>query len=112
MESRPGVLDGGRARAVDGVGNDVVRVFVERGGEAPAPAAGRTFTPPTGGRAAWKDVAGKHATVAVFPSFDCPMSAGYAKPLADMAAAYAGKGVAFVGVCPADEDAATVGKRA
>jgi hypothetical protein len=85
---------------------------IGRGGDATPAVAGLSFPTAEGGRVAWKDVAGKKATVAVFLSFDCPMSAGYAKPLADLAAAYAGKGVAFVGLCPTDEDAAAVEKRA
>src|SRR5262245_63266051 len=63
-----------------------------RGGDPRPPVAGLSFRTPTGDRDAWKDVAGKHATVVVFLSSDCPMSAGYAKPLADMDAAYARKG--------------------
>src|SRR5689334_22653680 len=77
-----------------------------RGGDLRPAAANLDFPTTPGGRVAWKDAAGKPATVAVFLSFDCPMSAGYATTLADLAAAYAGKGVAFVGVCPTDEDAA------
>jgi len=40
------------------------------------------------------------------------MCTGYAKPLADMAAAYAGKGVTFVGFCPAEGDPAAVARQA
>lgn len=63
-------------------------------------------------RVAWKDVAGKDATVVVFLSFDCPMSAGYAKPLADLAAASAAKGVKFVALCPTDDTPAAIAKQA
>jgi hypothetical protein len=83
-----------------------------RGGEPRPPVAGLSLRTAAGERVGWKDVAGKHATVAVFLSPDCPMSAGYAKPLADVAAAYAKKGVAFVGFFPTDEDAARVAKQA
>src|SRR5206468_1261317 len=41
-----------------------------------------------------------------------PMCTGYARPLADMAAAYAEKGVAFVGLCPAEGDPAAVARHA
>jgi peroxiredoxin len=55
---------------------------------------------------------GKKATVVVFLSFDCPVSTSYSQPLADLAKAYADKGVAVVGLCPCEEDAATVAKQA
>jgi len=53
------------------------------------------------------------AIVVAFLSFECPVSCDYSQPLADLHAAYAAKGVAFVGVCPRDEgDAAAVAKKA
>jgi peroxiredoxin len=53
------------------------------------------------------------AIVVVFLSFECPVSTDYCQPLADLHAAYAAKGVAFIGVCPRDEgDAATLAKKA
>jgi peroxiredoxin len=64
------------------------------------------------GVVAWADLAGKKATVVVFLSFDCPMSTHYAAPLAEMAKAYAQKGVAFVGFCPGDDGPAEVARRA
>lgn len=83
-----------------------------RGGDPRPAVAGLSFRTPAGDRVAWKELVGKHATVVVILSADCPMSAGYAKPLADTAAAYAPKGVAFVGFFPTDDDAARVAKHA
>jgi peroxiredoxin len=61
---------------------------------------------------AWKDLAGDKATVVVFLSFDCPISNGYATPLAELADVYAKKGVKFVGICPCDDSAADIAKKA
>ncbi len=83
-----------------------------RAADAPAPLADLSFPAASGKRVAWKDLAGKEATVVVFLSFDCPMSAGYAKPLADLAAASAAKGVAFVALCPTDDVPAAVAEQA
>lgn len=55
---------------------------------------------------------GEKATVLVFLSFECPVAASYAQPLADLAKTYGPKGVAFIGVCPCEEDAAAVAKQA
>lgn len=55
---------------------------------------------------------GKKATVVVFLSFECPVATSYAQPLASLAKTYGDKGVTFVGVCPCEEDAATVAKLA
>jgi mono/diheme cytochrome c family protein len=74
----------------------------------PAPLAELSFPDAKGQRVAWKDCAGRNATVVVFLSFDCPMSTSYAKPLADLAAASDGKGVKFVAFCPTDEEPAKV----
>lgn len=60
----------------------------------------------------WKDLAGKNATVVVFLSFDCPMSAGYAKPLSDLAERYAKQGVKFVAFSVTDDEPAKVAERA
>jgi peroxiredoxin len=60
-------------------------------------AAGRPF--------ALRDLKGKKAVVVVFLSFDCPISTGYAPALAELAAAYRGRDVAFVGVSSGDESA-------
>ena len=45
------------------------------------------------------DLKDKKAIVIVFLSFDCPVSNGYAQPLAELAKNYGERGVAFVGVC-------------
>ena len=44
-----------------------------------------SFRTETGKTVAWKDLAGDKGTVAVFLSFDCPMSTDYCKPLSDLA---------------------------
>ncbi|HLW65305.1 MAG TPA: redoxin family protein, partial [Gemmataceae bacterium] len=71
-----------------------------------------SFRTEAGKPVAWKELQGRKATVAVFLSFDCPMSNSYAATLADLAKEYSAKGVAFVGICPCDDDAATVAKQA
>ena len=57
-------------------------------------------------------VKGKAATVVVFTSFDCPVSASYLVPLGELAKAHAGKGVAVVLVCPTDDKPEAVAKAA
>ena len=83
-----------------------------RAADPPTPLAELSFPNATEKRVAWKELAGKNATVVVFLSFDCPMSAGYAKPLADLAAASAAKGVRFVAFCPSDDEPAKVAEQA
>src|SRR5437762_9850734 len=78
----------------------------------PSPVTKLAFRGTDGKTVAWKDISGKTATVVVFFSFDCPMCTSYAKPLADLAAAHAAGGVAFVGVCPTDDPPATLAKHA
>src|SRR5688572_15284967 len=95
-------------RSVLGVLALLATLAPARAADAPAPLAELTFTDPAGKRVAWKELAGKNATVIVFLSFDCPMSAGYAKPLADLAAASAAKGATFVCFCPSDDTPAKV----
>src|SRR5438045_1622681 len=59
------------------------------------------------------DLKDKKAIVVVFLSFDCPVSADYAGPLAALHKTYDPRGVAFVGITVnEDEDAATVAKHA
>jgi len=41
--------------------------------------------------------------VLVFLSFECPVSNAYAQSLTELSKAYADKGVAFLGICPTDE---------
>jgi peroxiredoxin len=70
-----------------------------------ADAAGKPF--------ALHDLKGNKAVVVVFLSFECPVSNGYARTLADLSAAYADKGVAFVGIDGSDDlDAAALAKKA
>ena len=64
---------------------------------------------------AWSlyDLKDRKAIVVVFLSFECPVSASYSQPLADMATEFGKQGVAFVGLTPgADETAAQVAKHA
>ena len=59
------------------------------------------------------DAKDRKATVVVFLNFDCPVCASYCPILADLAKAYAGKGVAFLAVCPGgDMELAEVAKQA
>lgn len=71
-----------------------------------------TFQDIAGKPFALHDLKDRKATVLVFLSFECPNSNGYAPLLAEMAKRYAARGVAFVGVCCTDEDAATLAKQA
>jgi peroxiredoxin len=80
--------------------------------EPPVPLQKLSFTAADGKPVEWKDYAGKKATVVVFLSFDCPSCTGYAKPLTDLAAKAAEKGVKFVGFCPTDDTPAKVGEQA
>ncbi len=69
------------------------------------------FTDAAGKATGLHDLKDKKAVVVVFLSFDCPMSTGYTPVLAELHKTYSAKGVAFVGVCVCDEDAAAVAKR-
>ncbi len=72
-----------------------------------------TFKDAAGKTAALHDLTGKKAVVIVTFNFDCPNSTGYAPTLAELAKTYGDKGIAFVGVCPSDdEDAVLVAKKA
>src|SRR5262245_58023670 len=79
-----------------------------RAADAPTPLAELSSHDANGKWIAWKDLAGKNATVVCFLSFDCPMSASYCEPLASLAAASAEKGVKFVALCPTDDTPAKV----
>ncbi len=71
------------------------------------------FTDVAGKPVALHDLGGKKAVVVVVLNFDCPNSTGYSPILADMAKTYAAKGVAFVGLCTAEEeDAASLTRKA
>lgn len=67
-------------------------------------AAGKPFT--------LADLKGKKALVIVFLSFECPVASSYAQPLAALARDYRDRGVAFVGVCGPEDEAAQVEKQA
>src|SRR5438309_1384225 len=72
-----------------------------------------TFATADGKKASLYDLKDKEAVVAVFLSFDCPNSTGYAPILADMAKKYAERKVAFVGICCGEDDTpASVAKHA
>jgi peroxiredoxin/mono/diheme cytochrome c family protein len=58
------------------------------------------------------DLKDKKAIVLVFLSFDCPVSTGYSPTLIELAKDYGPRGVAFLGISPTDDDAATVAKHA
>lgn len=57
-------------------------------------------------------LAGKRATVLVFLSFECPVSAGYSQPLNDLARKFQEKGVAVVGIVPGTNSVAEVTRQA
>jgi len=58
------------------------------------------------------DLQGKKAIVVFFLSFDCPNSTGYSPTLIELAQQYGERGVAFLAVCPTDDDAANIAKQA
>src|SRR5262249_18113202 len=76
------------------------------------PVTRMSFRDADGKSAAWADLTGAKATVVVFLAFDCPVSNSYATPLSELATAYAGKGVKFIGMCPCDDPAAAIVKQA
>jgi peroxiredoxin len=71
-----------------------------------------TLSAADGKAAALRDHAGKTATVAVFLSFDCPVSNSYAATLIDLHKTYAEKGVGFVALVPTDDTPEQVAKKA
>lgn len=88
------------------------------GDEAPAPTMiGQSINnfklaDPAGKRRALRSLGGKKATVLVFLSFDCPVSAGYSQPLNDLAKEYGTKGVVVAGIVSGrDVEAAEVAKQ-
>lgn len=93
----------GFARGADGPSTDKLGKKIDVG--AFRDAAGKEFR--------LKDLPDQKAVVVVFLSFECPVCAGYSQPLADLAKEYAGRGVAFVGLCTSqDDDAAQVARHA
>jgi mono/diheme cytochrome c family protein/peroxiredoxin len=71
----------------------------------------RVFGPP-GKTATLYDFQANKAIVVVVLNFDCPNSTGYAPALAELCRTYTDKGVAFLGLCPSEDDATTIGKKA
>jgi peroxiredoxin len=72
-----------------------------------------TFRGEAGKTAALYDLQANKAIVVVVLNFDCPNSTGYAPALTELCRIYRDKGVAFLGLCPSDdEDATTIRKKA
>ena len=72
-----------------------------------------TFAGVAGKTATLYDFQANKAIVVVVLNFDCPNSTGYAPALAELCRIYRDKGVAFLGLCPSDdEDATTIRKKA
>src|SRR5262249_22797957 len=72
-----------------------------------------TFRDADGTSVGLYDLKDKKAVVVVFLSFECPVSNSYAPLLVDLARNYAERGVAFLGLCPSQEETpADVAKRA
>jgi peroxiredoxin len=55
---------------------------------------------------------GSPAVVVVFVSFECPMATGYLPALNELARAYGPRKVAFLAVCPTDEEPAALAREA
>src|SRR2546426_10646163 len=64
------------------------------------------FTDAAGKSVALYDFTDKKAVVVAFLSFECPVSTSYSQLLAELHKTYGERGVAFVGVCPNESDAA------
>src|SRR4029079_4330901 len=77
-----------------------------------AKAPGLTLPALDGTATKFDSLRGKHATVVVFVSFDCPVSNSYAAELNELAKTHADKGVSVVLVCPSDEPREDVAKAA
>src|SRR5262249_41331666 len=71
-----------------------------------------SFRTADGKRVTLTDYKDRKALVAVFLSFDCPVSTSYSQPLAILAAAYEAKGVAFIGIVAGDEKPGQVARLA
>lgn len=79
----------------------------------PKPVPNFTLADAAGKPRALLDLKGKKAVVAVFLSFECPVSNSYSTELAELYAKYSPKDVAFVGFNSSDDvDAAAVAKHA
>jgi peroxiredoxin len=90
-------------------------------GAAPQPSSDKlgkkidfvTFATADGKAFALRDLKDRKAVVAVFLSFECPVSTSYSQELASTYAAYRARGVSFVGIVPgSDGDAAQVARQA
>ncbi len=68
--------------------------------------------PGDGKTGALYDFKNNKAIVVVFLNFECPNAVGSAPTLSELAKASTDRGVAFLGICPADEDAAAIAKQA
>jgi peroxiredoxin len=82
--------------------------FDDREGQPACDRVGGTLRdlklPTTAGESlALRDLKDKKAVVIVFLSFECPVAAGYAQSLAELAADYQDRNVAFVGICAGDD---------
>jgi peroxiredoxin/mono/diheme cytochrome c family protein len=97
-----GLALGGAARAESLPSNDKLGKKI----------ANVTFQAADGKTFALHDLKGKKAVVAVFLSFECPVSTSYSQTLATLADQYKGKGVAFLGITTEDEDAAQLARQA
>jgi peroxiredoxin len=64
------------------------------------------FQGAAGKRHALHDLKGHRAVVVAFLCFECPVSTAYCRTLADLAGAYRGRGVAFLGVVPGEDGSA------
>lgn len=73
---------------------------------------GVSLTDTAGTTSALKENAGQTATVAVFLSFDCPVSNSYATTLIDLHKKYSEKGVKFLAVVPGETEPAKLAKKA
>jgi peroxiredoxin len=71
-----------------------------------------SFKDADGKTTALYDLTDKKAVVVVFLNFECPNSTGYAPILTEMAKRFSDKGVAFIGICAGEEDAAAVAAHA
>ncbi len=71
-----------------------------------------TWTDIRGEASSLKAHAGSAATVVVFLSFDCPVSNSYTSALNELHKTYSDKGVSFLGIVPAADNAERIGKRA
>lgn len=77
--------------------------FLARLAEGAQPAVNVALTDAAGKTHSLVDFKGKKAVVAVFLSFDCPVSNSYAPLLAQLHSKYESRGVAFLGIDSSDD---------